>query len=252
MKKLGGCLGVLLATVLGLFLLLFAMIIIPKIPSAVFWFLLLGPAPVLIILLVQRARRPKYVSVPLPINRAPLMPVETEQSLKRKAFSLLQQRITDSLCGCYPEARWIWETPTPLVDIIAGKRVYIMLNRAGGFRKAEVVVHQIQFVKLCFDTVPPPRPHTDIPTDDATENSGKTDYSLLAFDWVFANTIMLNNMSNDAIGTGKSSFVVTASTLPVREGWEDICAELELNGFAKATVIEDGIEIRCSTSAERE
>lgn len=77
-----------------------------------------------------------------PVEPQPLLPAPisapTESDLRKLAHSLITYRVTTLVLNEYPNARWIWEAPNAFELIELGEEVYILLNRAGGYRKANV------------------------------------------------------------------------------------------------------------------
>ena len=76
------------------------------------------------------------------------------------------------------------------------------------------------------------------PDDDVPEN-----YELLAFEWVEAHIIDINNRCNEAIGEGKNSVLIPADELPVKESWLDVCRQLEKVEIENSECIPEGIRI---------
>lgn len=78
-----------------------------------------------------------------PVEPQPLLPAPisapTESDLRKLAHSLITYRVTTLVLNEYPNARWIWEAPNAFELIELGEEVYILLNRAGGYRKAKVI-----------------------------------------------------------------------------------------------------------------
>lgn len=76
-----------------------------------------------------------------PVEPQPLLPAPisapTESDLRKLAHSLITNRVTTLVLNEYPNARWIWEAPNAFELIELGEEVYILLNRAGGYRKAK-------------------------------------------------------------------------------------------------------------------
>ena len=171
------------------------------------------------------------------VHMSPPLP-ETEADLLRRAFGLIQRRIGEHLAGAYPEARWVWECPNPQARIAGGDPVYIRLGRAGGYRRAEVLVTRLQFKGLRFDAVPEPVPPTP---EEPPEEPGETDYSYLAYEWVAANAMELDARANEAAGRGETELIIPADELPDPAGWQAVCEELMRNGFNEAVVTETGI-----------
>ncbi len=177
----------------------------------------------------------------LPVYRS----VETESELRTAAFQILQKRITEQLSECYPEARWVWETPAPIEALAAGQNLAILLNRAGGYRRANIVIKQLQFATLVFDTIPTPQSGAEEPaeidpvdTDEGQPTVSNTDYSFLAFHWVNENLCKLNELCNQALSKQENIVILPATMLPEVESWEAICQELEQNDLESR--VEDG------------
>lgn len=85
-------------------------------------------------------------------------------------------------------------------------------------------------------------PETEIP--EATQNAEPSEnYEYLAFEWVDAHVIELNERCNESIAQGLSVLEIPAAELPAREGWPDICRELERNGMENCCCMETGITI---------
>ena len=139
---------------------------------------------------------------------------------------------------------------------MAGNKVYVILNRAGGYRRGLVVIRNLHVFDVIFDAVPedtppandpppsePPIPSNPNTDEDADEEDIPEDYGLIAFQWVEAHVMDLNDQVNEAIGRKETSFLVPAADLPVKESWPDICKELARNDLSGATCRENGIQI---------
>ena len=89
---------------------------------------------------------PKRVEVvePLPLPALPEPKEPTEKDVRDIAYSVILRRITELVAASYPEARWVWEAPNARQLIELGEDVFILLNRAGGFRRAHVVIQNLQ------------------------------------------------------------------------------------------------------------
>ena len=68
-------------------------------------------------------------------------------------------------------------------------------------------------------------------------------YEYLAFEWVDAHVMELNERCNESIAQGLSMLEITATELPARESWPDICRELERNGMENCCCTDTGITI---------
>ena len=177
----------------------------------------------------------------------------TEPDMEDMAYFVIQRRITQILQEKYPNVRWIWENPGAKEDIIAGNPVYVLLNKAGGYRRGHVVIRNLHVFDVSFadekkesndpvlppedapDPAPPATPPSD---DDIPEN-----YGLIAFQWVEAHVMELNDRCNEAIGEGFTEYLIPASELPVSESWEEICKELIRNDLHGAQCCDEGIII---------
>ena len=81
-------------------------------------------------------------------------------------------------------------------------------------------------------------------TPEATQNAEPSEnYEYLAFEWVDAHVIELNERCNESIARGLSVLEIPAAELPARESWSDICRELEHNGMENCCCTETGITI---------
>ena len=183
--------------------------------------------------------------------------VHTEQDLESIAYQMIQRRISQILEAKYPDVRWIWENPRAKEDIMAGNKVYVILNRAGGYRRGLVVIRNLHVFDVVFDAVPdetppandpppsePPKPSNPNPNEDPDdEDEIPEDFGLIAFQWVEAHVMDLNEQVNEAIGRKETSFLIPAEDLPVKESWLDICKELARNDLSGATCHENGIQI---------
>jgi len=205
-------------------------------------------------------RRTAQVEIILPMFEE-LLPIvsETEKDVLNSAFHLIQQRITAEVVSTHPSIRWQWHTPNPLANIERGDSVIIVLNGAGGYRKAIVVIHNLMFQSLEYETVQEAILKKDVSTTENIETENEdvleetlnsepenevtdvVNYEYLAFEWVDARLLMLNERGNEAIAQGENTLLIPESELPVRESWGSICKELIKNDFDDALPRDDGI-----------
>lgn len=169
--------------------------------------------------------------------------VPTEKDVKNLAYSVILRRITELVIKDYPEARWVFEASNARQLIERGDEVYILLNRAGGYRRAKVIISNLQvlsidYVKIDEIVVTPTESEEEHSEEPVGEN-----YELLAFEWVEAHIMNLNERSNDAIGDGITEIVIQSDELPVAESWPDICKELMRAGIRQAKTVPEGIKI---------
>ena len=201
----------------------------------------------------------KKVEVIEPMPQAP-EPVKepTEHDVRELAYAVILKRITELITDEYPDARWVWENPNAKKCIQNGEEVYVLLNRAGGYRRAKVVIANLQVlgIKYCSaeeedppeiqgpDTEEPEE--TDVsesPEDSEPEEERPVNYELLAYEWTEAHIVELNARCNEAIAEEKESVLLTAEELPVKESWPDICNELIRAGLENAVCQDAGIQI---------
>ena len=177
------------------------------------------------------------VEVVQPVLALPAPKVEpNETDVRAMAYAVIMNRITLMVTSSYPYARWIWAQPDARRRIENGEDVFILLNRAGGYRNAKVRIEnlQVQEIIYSFDATDDTEDVEVIPDDVITEdtNSPGTEeqppenYELIAYEWVETHIIELNDRCNEAIGEGKSMVILTAEELPDPKSWEAICEEL--------------------------
>ncbi len=178
---------------------------------------------------------------------------KAEQSGPDQRYAAMVQQIDRLVQNDYSGARWVWESPRAREHIEAGENVYILLDHAGGFRKAEVQIRDMCALSLKYETEESVREgqgNTSQP-NFAEENESaqpevepiQEDYSLLAFEWVESNIIDCNRRCNDAIGHGVADVMLTAEELPGKESWEDICEQLKREGLRDVETTPSGIRI---------
>lgn len=171
-------------------------------------------------------------------------PEPTERDLQKIAYSLILKRITSMVLAEYPDARWIWESPNAQRRIELGEEVYIVLSRAGGYRKAKVIIQNLRVVGLQYQEAPAtPSESEEEEFDDTTSEKPKENYELIAFEWTESHIFDLNTRCNDAIGKGLSEIMLTADELPTRESWPDICRELIRADLEDVDCVSEGIKI---------
>ena len=88
-----------------------------------------------VIRLLFLSSRKIEVIVPLPLLPEPVKEA-TEKDVQVLAYSVILRRVTELVLSEYPEARWIWEAPNAERLIRENQEVFILLNRAGGYRRA--------------------------------------------------------------------------------------------------------------------
>lgn len=219
---------------------------------------ILGVIVVALWALCRSLHKPEVIIAP-PLLPPPPVP-KTETDLRRLAFSILEQRITEALLEEYPDARWVWETANAPKALLSGGKLFILLNHAGGFRRAGVTVQNLQFVRLDFTGFAASDPEPDIhdTEPEAAENEAKSEadavpvnYELLALDWVEGHFGYLNDQSNEAIAMDEDSFIIPEELLPERESWPAICSELSRHDFPEAKITDAGIAVQAPQYQEQ-
>ena len=166
--------------------------------------------------------------------------------LRKLAHSLITNRVTTLVLNEYPNARWIWEAPNAFELIELGEEVYILLNRAGGYRKAKVIIQNLQVIGLQYQEIPKKPDESEERTEAPATEQPKENYELIAFEWAESHIFELNARCNDAIGQGLTEILLTADDLPARESWENVCLELQRAGLEDVECIAEGIKINLS------
>ncbi len=133
-----------------------------------------------------------------------------------------------------------------------GEEVYILLNRAGGYRKGKGHYSESSGNRpsVSGDTEKPDE--SEERTEAPATEQPKENYELIAFEWAESHIFELNARCNDAIGQGLTEIILTADDLPTRESWENVCLELQRAGLEDVECIAEGIKNQSiALSAER-
>lgn len=231
---------------------------------AILFLVILGIFIAALVLLFRRSNRVEII-VPATESQTLLKP-ETEKDILRRAFGLIQRRITEDVEALHPHARWQWLTPNAMGSIDRDEPVTIILDGAAGYRKASVQIHNLTFKGLVYevtqteafaDTVENAVAPSNIsdkkslvsesaPEDNEIDCSDEPDvmnYEYLAFEWVDSHLLLLNNRSNEALARHENTLLIPENELPVKESWSDICHQLIDNDFADAVALGDGIRV---------
>ena len=214
--------------------------------------IILGIFAAMIRLLFLSSRKIEVI-VPLPLLPEPVKEA-TEKDVQVLAYSVILRRVTELVLSDYPEARWVWEAPNAEKLIQESQEVFILLNRAGGYRRAKVVIRNLQVVGIEYNPQVEENAVLE-PEDNAPEPEEEPEvqnYELLAFEWADVHIFELNARCNEAIGENLSELILLAEELPVRESWADICRELIRAGLTDVQCVSEGIKINLTQSnAER-
>ncbi|MBQ4141134.1 MAG: hypothetical protein IJD70_07340 [Clostridia bacterium] len=175
-------------------------------------------------------------------------PEPTEKDVHNLAYSVILTRITEMVSSEYPTAKWVWEKPNARKLIEDGEEVFILLSGAGGYRRAKVKIQNLQVTGLEYVTATlpeKPKDETDTDADDEEEISEPipVNYGLIAFEWVEAHVMDLNDRINDAIAQGKDEYLIPEEELPVRDSWSAIIEELGRQDIENLVEDPHGIKI---------
>lgn len=121
---------------------------------------------------------------PMPIAQPKPIPIPTETDVKALAYSVILRRITELIASEYPEARWVWEMPNAKDLFDAGEDLFVLLNRAGGYRRAKVNIQNLQVLGIEYETASAPDNSEPEPEEtELPEENEKESYQLIAFEW---------------------------------------------------------------------
>ena len=199
----------------------------------------------LIVLLFKQSNNKPEVIVPEPAKtETPKIKIPTPKDVYALAYSVILRQITALVQDKYPNARWIWESPNAKERIEKGDELYILLNSAGGYNRAKVIVTNLQVTDILFGVAPAETEEQNENEDAENEESMEENYELLAFEWVESHIVELNARINEAIGKGKSELLLKSDELPTKKSWDDIRFELEKENIADTKCIPAGILIK--------
>lgn len=196
-------------------------------------------------LLFLSSKKVEVIQPQLALPEPPKAP--TDQDVRDMAYAVILRRVTELVMEAYPDARWVWEAPNARKLMEQGEEVSIILNRAGGYRRAIVRTANLQVQGIEFVTARTQNhqdsPMPEAPEDKASEEESAENYELIAFEWVEAHIMELNERCNDAIGRGDTRLRLEADELPAEESWSDICEELKRADLTDVSYCPDGIII---------
>lgn len=187
---------------------------------------------------------------------------EAENAEDAQSFGELQTRITRWVRQEYPEARWVWKYPDSKARFQRGEDMAILLNRAGGYREASILLRGQRLFEIRYLCAPaeklqleePASPQEEQPTlEEAAsqpEPSQPEDYSLAAFEWVESHLEELNTLCNECIAQKQDFLLLTGGDLPEPAAWPALCHELLRNGLS-CHMEEEGVRIQIARENRR-
>lgn len=169
---------------------------------------------------------------------------DTATRNEKEAYRDMVRQVDSLVSGECPGAAWAWETPHAEEQFRKRQRLFILLNRAGGYRRAEVCYAGIQALGIDYQPDAHEQKHEQHPEPLQPAETGMPDsYGLLAFQWTQANERKLEQRRRAAEALGQGEILVPAKDLPCPESWGDICAEIDRAGTGTAAAGTDGIWI---------
>lgn len=190
---------------------------------------------------------------------------EAENTEDAQSFGELQTRITRWVRQEYPDARWVWKYPNAKARFQRGEDMAILLNRAGGYREASILLRGQRLFEIQYLCAPAENPRLEQPEESAPpqeeqptleeaasqpEPSQPEDYSLAAFEWVESHLEELNTLCNECIAQKQDFLLLTGGDLPEPAAWPALCHELLRNGLS-CHMEEEGVRIQIARENRR-
>ena len=202
-------------------------------------------------------------------SSAPQRAVESQPAAQNaedaQSFGDLQTQITSWVRQEYPEARWVWKYPDAKARFQRGEELAILLNRAGGYREASILLRGQRLFEIRYLCAPAENPRLQQPEESAPPQEGQPtleeaasqpepsqpeDYSLAAFEWVESHLEELNTLCNECIAQKQDFLLLTGGDLPEPAAWSALCQELLRNGLS-CRVQEEGVQIEITRENRR-
>lgn len=192
-----------------------------------------------------------------------ILSVKTSQPSTRTVSSVsdpeeapygIEAQVSEQLRTEFPNAKWVWAQSDTKRRIENGDDVYVILNGAGGYRRVKIGISDgvVTGITVCVPTVRDAATEDNPKTDDPAESSVKENYELIAFEWVDAHILELNERINEAIGCDNLEVLIKSDELPVPESWECVCKELIRAGLKEVVCTDGGIKIILKTIKTKE
>lgn len=178
------------------------------------------------------------------------------------SFGELQTQVTRWVRQEYPEARWVWKYPDSKARFQRGEELAILLNRAGGYREASILLRGQRLFEIRYLCAPaeklqleePAFPQEEQPSmkeaASQPEPSQPEDYSLAAFEWVESHLAELNGLYNECVAQKQDFLLLTGGDLPEPAAWPALCHELLRNGLS-CHMEEEGVRIQIARENRR-
>lgn len=170
-------------------------------------------------------------------------PVYTKGGLELAVFHDFEDQITEFVLSRHKDASWVFEKSDIRNRIFTGGDVYILLNNAGGYKRARVIYQGLKVYGLKYVDG---HDHTDMgeaPDDIGVSEIPIVNYSMIAFEWCDAHLSEINARCEKAFEKDLKELLIPVEELPVPESFEDICKEIVRRLDREAKIMTDGIMI---------
>ncbi len=168
-----------------------------------------------------------------------------DQDVWERKYEFAWEKISCLVEKEYPNAQWIWETPTWKESFQNGEDLYIRLNKDGGYKRARITLRDgfvSEMLILAEETGSTP---SDEQKPTPTKSKDNSNSARIAFEWMETHLLALNDRCNEIIGQGKNELTLLSSELPEETCWEDICKELVKAGLEDVSILpSEGIKIQ--------
>ena len=155
-------------------------------------------------------------------------------------YNDISKQITEQVRMEYPNAKWVFNHPNSVSALQSGETVQIILNGAGGYRKADV---RLKDGIIETEYVTNQKDNVNIPEGTAEQREVSEDYGLMAFEWVESHIDELNEKLNGIISEKKNEYIISSDELPDAESLESVCEELKRQGLDQVEIVPEGIKI---------
>ena len=159
----------------------------------------------------------------------------------QSSYIQLCETVNKEILRIFPHAKWVWLTPCPMAAMWDNDFLSIRLYGAFGHNKAVVHLVDGEFHRLQITNE-----RTSPATGAIQDTPTSTDYSLMAYQWVESQIVLLNESCNNAIAEKRDSLYLIPEYLPGKQSWPDISKALDEQGFTNE-VTENGILLHLQT-----
>lgn len=167
----------------------------------------------------------------------------TKGELELAVFHDFEDQVTEFVLSHWKDATWVFEKSDVHNRIFTGGDVYILLNNAGGYRRARVIYQGLKVYGLKYGDVHDYTDMGEAPDDIGVAEIPIVNYSMIAFEWCDAHLSEINAQCEKAFEKDLKEVLIPVEELPVPESFEDICKEILRRLDREAQIMTDGILI---------